>query len=372
MNHFLSLACAVSITAATASAQLTVNHEIIQSTSNFTWSGTSTLGNIVGNPSNQFQLAGNVLLDSAIAAGAAHYTSAAFVGGSAAVVPDLRGRINNPIPFLPPLATIEVNGLVLSPNSPSFPVTPTGAFGQFTANVTLTALAGTLIVTPLTGSPSSTNLAGSVSNATSASGFLSIGAGSLNLNLPISSTFMFSDPGTGASGTITVTGTLNANRIFAQRFCTGDGVATPCPCGNNAPATSGRGCLNSLGVGALLDPFGSARVSADTFRLDASGMPATATALYFQGTSESGAGAGVVFGDGLRCAAGTVIRLGTKTNVGGASSYPTGADQPISIRGGLPAVGANRTYQAWYRNAAAFCTASTFNLTGGLRVTWIP
>lgn len=372
MKHFLSLALAASFTAATASAQLTVTHEVIQSTSNFTWSGTSTLGNIVGNPSNQFQLAGTVLIDSAIAPGAAHYTSAAFVGGSAAVVPDLRGKVNNPIPFLPPLATIEVNGLVLSATSPSFAVTPSGAFGQFTASVTLTALAGTMVVTPIGGSPTSTDLTGNVSNPTSASGFLSISSGSLNLSLPISATFAFSDPGSGASGSITVTGTLNANRIYAQRFCTGDGVGTACPCANNAPAASGRGCLNSLGVGALLDPFGSPRVSADTFRLDATSMPATATALFFQGTSESAGGAGVVFGDGKRCAAGTVIRLGTKTNVGGASSYPAVGDQPISIRGGLPVVGANRTYQAWYRNAAAFCTTSTFNLTGGLRVTWIP
>jgi hypothetical protein len=27
-------------------------------------------------------------------------------------------------------------------------------------------------------------------------------------------------------------------------------------------------------------------------------------------------------------------------------------------------------YQLWYRNAAAFCTPSTFNLTNGLDVTW--
>jgi len=26
----------------------------------------------------------------------------------------------------------------------------------------------------------------------------------------------------------------------------------------------------------------------------------------------------------------------------------------------------------WFRNSAAYCTASTFNLTNGLRVTWLP
>ena len=27
-------------------------------------------------------------------------------------------------------------------------------------------------------------------------------------------------------------------------------------------------------------------------------------------------------------------------------------------------------YQVWYRNAASFCTPSTFNLTNGVLVTW--
>ncbi len=34
--------------------------------------------------------------------------------------------------------------------------------------------------------------------------------------------------------------------------------------------------------------------------------------------------------------------------------------------------GGNRTYQTWYRNAAAFCTASTFNLTNGTAIAWTP
>jgi len=33
-------------------------------------------------------------------------------------------------------------------------------------------------------------------------------------------------------------------------------------------------------------------------------------------------------------------------------------------------LGSLRHYQVWYLNAAAFCTASTFNLTNGVSVTW--
>jgi hypothetical protein len=79
---------------------------------------------------------------------------------------------------------------------------------------------------------------------------------------------------------------------------------------------------------------------------------------------------GVVFGDGLRCAAGTITRLATKPVLGGSATYPTGSDPSVSVRGLLPPSGGTRHYQVWYRNAAAFCTPSTFNLTNGLTVTW--
>jgi hypothetical protein len=138
-----------------------------------------------------------------------------------------------------------------------------------------------------------------------------------------------------------------------------------CPCGNNGGA--GAGCANSVnGTGARLGGRGVASVSNDTFVLEASGMP-NSSCLYFQGTTQSS----TVFGDGLRCAAGAVIRLGSKTNAAGDSRYPTGGDLPISVRGAVAAA-STRTYQAWYRNAAAYCTASTFNLTNGYLVQWTP
>jgi len=94
------------------------------------------------------------------------------------------------------------------------------------------------------------------------------------------------------------------------------------------------------------------------------GMP-NSSCLYFQGTTQIS----VAFGDGLRCAGGTVIRLATKTNVGGASQYPGAGNPPVHIKGAVSAPG-TRTYQTWYRNAAAFCTPSTFNLTNGVLITW--
>jgi hypothetical protein len=66
------------------------------------------------------------------------------------------------------------------------------------------------------------------------------------------------------------------------------------------------------------------------------------------------------------------VRLGAKTNVAGSSQYPVGADPHVSVKGMVPGAGATRTYQCWYRNAAPFCTPSTFNLTNGLEIVWQP
>jgi len=153
-------------------------------------------------------------------------------------------------------------------------------------------------------------------------------------------------------------------------FCLGDGSAAACPCGNQAPTGTTGGCMNSLNSSARLSAQGTASVSlvADTLRLVGTGMP-NAPALYFQGTTQQSAGVGVAFGDGLRCAGGTIVRLATKANAAGVSFYPGAGEQPVSVRGLVLAPG-TRTYQVWYRNSAAFCTAATFNLTNGLQVLW--
>ncbi|MBL8861254.1 MAG: hypothetical protein JNK02_04500 [Planctomycetes bacterium] len=186
-------------------------------------------------------------------------------------------------------------------------------------------------------------------NVAPATGF--VGLGLWRAGAPASMDAAAHVPGTGG-GSIAV--------------CFGDGTGAACPCGNNAPA--GQGCLNSLGTGGTLAASGSPSVSADTLVLTGAGMP-DSSVLYFQGTSVAGGGAGTAFGDGLRCAAGTVIRLGTKTNALGTSAYPTGGDQSVSVRGAC-SPGDVRVYQAWYRNAASFCTPSTFNLTNAWQLVW--
>ncbi|MBL8861058.1 MAG: hypothetical protein JNK02_03520 [Planctomycetes bacterium] len=159
-------------------------------------------------------------------------------------------------------------------------------------------------------------------------------------------------------------------RDFDETICDGSGSGATCPCGN--AGLVGRGCENSFATGgALLDTTGFPDVSTDTLTLVCSGMPPNTSCLFFQGTTTPES-LPTPFGDGLRCVTGIVTRLGTKSTTAGAASYPAAGDVSVSVRGGIPAVGATRFYQAWYRNAAPFCTPSGFNLSNGLRVRWHP
>jgi hypothetical protein len=153
-------------------------------------------------------------------------------------------------------------------------------------------------------------------------------------------------------------------------YCFGDGGGTACPCANHSAPGAGEGCLNSLGQGGKLVASGAASVAHDGLVLSAAQLP-DGFALFFQGTSQAGGGIGVVTGDGLRCAGGTLIRLGAKPVAGGTASWPGPGDPTVSAKG-LLAGPATRTYQAWYRNPAPYCTSATYNLTNGVLVAWAP
>ena len=362
----LSLAFSCCLLAGAAAAQ-TLTFTVDAAASQFTWTGSSSLGPIVGNPSNQFHLEGTTALATTLAAPPQAVSAAAFAGGDAFAVPDLHGKIPNILPFLPPLATIDVLGLHVQASSPGAPV---AAGGAWTDAVSITALAGTLVVTPLGQAPTTTPLAGAQSSPSATSATITLVGSTLRLAAPIQTTFPFSDPATGASGSITLVGTLAANRALAQPQGFGDGSSGPCPCGNASPAGSGAGCLNSTGQGAKLAASGLPSVSADTLQLSGLGMPATATALYFQGTGALSPG--LAAGDGLRTAGGTILRLGAVSNVGGASSFPPSGGTALSVAGGVPAGGTTLVYEVWYRDPAAFCTADTYNFSNSLAVTWLP
>lgn len=151
-------------------------------------------------------------------------------------------------------------------------------------------------------------------------------------------------------------------------FCHGDGTLIPCPCGNNG--ANGNGCANSaFAAGGALTGIGQASVAGDSVQLQATNMTG-ATCVFFQGASTIPP---IVVDDGIGCVGGPVIRLGTKPVVANSSAYPTGADVIISIKGAIPAPGATRWYQCFYRNASAvFCPPATSNRTNGFEIVWAP
>ena len=154
-------------------------------------------------------------------------------------------------------------------------------------------------------------------------------------------------------------------------FCFGTVAA--CPCANAGAVGFGCQATNAM-WGLRLSALGQASVAHDSFLLVAGPLTPGTSALLFQGTSRVNSGAGAIFGDGLRCAGGTTSRLGVKSS--STSDFLTfggpAGDTPLSVRGGVSVTGGTLHYQIWFRNAADWCSPSTYNTSNGLTVTWIP
>jgi hypothetical protein len=184
-----------------------------------------------------------------------------------------------------------------------------------------------------------------------------------------------SEFGTQGTGNIYELDTLRIGRIPppVEELCPGDGAAnggSDCPCGNNVPAGTMSGCANGLGGGGVLAAAGNPSVSNDTLVLTAT-IPPAAPGFFFQGTETVLGGSGAPFGNGLRCVAGSIVRMQKIVGASGAGSVlPVPGDPPISVRFGLQA-GDLRYYQVWYRNPTGPCGEPS-NFTNALRVTWLP
>jgi hypothetical protein len=159
-------------------------------------------------------------------------------------------------------------------------------------------------------------------------------------------------------------------------FCFGDGTGATCPCSNSG--TTGRGCQNSVATGgALLAATGVSSLSADTLHVICSGELPTALSIVLQGSVSV---APLPFGDGLRCAGGSLKRLFVKSAVSGSVTAPEAGDPTISARSAflgdsIPPNG-TRVYQVYYRDpSASFCPApqgNTFNVSNAVSILWAP
>jgi hypothetical protein len=157
-----------------------------------------------------------------------------------------------------------------------------------------------------------------------------------------------------------------------QPFCFGDGSIGACPCNIGRPE---HGCANSAHPsGALLTASGTIRP--DNVVLHVEREPATALNIVFQG--DHAAAAGMLFGDGLLCTAGTLRRLYIETAANGSASAPAPGEDSITVRsaelGDPLAPGSTRYYQAIYRDGKAnFCPppyGSSWNVSNGVVIPW--
>ncbi len=172
------------------------------------------------------------------------------------------------------------------------------------------------------------------------------------------------DIGQGASNDSNNNGIPDECEQTYGRYCTCD--AGLGPCGNDSPGT---GCLNSTGAGATLDGIGTTSVTTDDLQFYAASMPGSTSTLLFAGPNQTNA----AFGDGRRCVASPVYRLGIHTASGGATTYGPGIRNLLcSNFSQCMSAGSTFNFQVWYRNAASYCTSSTFNLTNGVTVTYTP
>jgi probable HAF family extracellular repeat protein len=155
-------------------------------------------------------------------------------------------------------------------------------------------------------------------------------------------------------------------------YCYGDGALNSCPCGNYSAFGAKEGCQNSTMLGGRLTGSGTPSIAADSLVLTCAQVPGSASALYFQGNAQVNGGIGSLNGDGLICVGTGTKRLATKSSSGGVSTYPTGADLPISVKG-MCLAGQTKYYQVWYRDPSMFfCPPATYNFSNALAVLWAP
>ena len=149
--------------------------------------------------------------------------------------------------------------------------------------------------------------------------------------------------------------------------CFGDGSATPCPCGN-VDLAGDAGCANSTGAGCVLSASGSTSVAADDLELEATNALPNQPGVFFQGDQLLGGGAGVVFGDGLRCVGQNVIRLEVRVPDASGDAATT---LDLAALGGVSS-GDTKHYQYWYRDPNGSPCGAGFNLSNALSITWTP
>ena len=151
-------------------------------------------------------------------------------------------------------------------------------------------------------------------------------------------------------------------------YCFGDGTA--CPCGNAGSGSDG--CGNSTGPGGRLTASGDPSLSNDTIVLAAANLVPGQPCLFFSGANQVNGGAGITFGDGLRCAGSEAVRIEVTTADSSGNAATSGeVSTNGQAYGHVIEGGETVNYQGWYRDDVAVSPCgNSFNLTNGYTLTW--
>lgn len=174
-----------------------------------------------------------------------------------------------------------------------------------------------------------------------------------------------------ANGIASDPATFNWTPPFSAS-CFGDASLAFCPCFNIG--SPGRGCENSgLTGGALLSGYGIPSLAADSVQLTSAGELPTSLSIVIQGTSVLNP---VPFGDGLRCAGGSLKRLYALNATAGSVNVPPVGALSVSAQsnalGDTILNGEMRIYQVYYRDPNLVFCAFGFNVSNAVTINWGP
>lgn len=180
----------------------------------------------------------------------------------------------------------------------------------------------------------------------------------------------------------------------SQQFCQGNGGdgmgCSDCLCGNNAPPSSGGGCLNGSGSSARLLPAGFPSISNPTLNFGMNGANPLSFAVLSSGDNLApdnpanpcyGLGSGALSAafDGLRCAVGNTQRHGGRAcdSNGSVGSTNNGWGPPAGPMIGLLAqggfvLGQSRYWQVVYREDPTLVCGKGLNTTQAVLTLTIP
>lgn len=347
--RILATAVAAAGLTSAATAQESITFPIDSNATSFTYTGSSSLGPIVGNPPN-FTLIGDLAAIVESAPGAGPTTIEFVVGGSALVSPDIDAMVAPFLPGLPSPAEVDITNLTLQFTASAVAVDP--VTGDFSAMAVTTALGGTATVDPLVGTPSVIDLTGNTSAPQPLSGSITVVGGVTTITATIASTFAFTDPGSGATASVTLNGVLVA------------GAAAP------APSQYCMATANSTGTPGSLVPGGSSSLTAADLVLDASDLPPNQFCLFILADAQD-FDPGFAGSQGNLCIGGNLYRLNQFLQDSGGGGVAT---LPVPY-GQLPpgaSIDAGETwyFQMWHRDVVG--GSQTSNTTNGVQVTFYP